>query len=147
LLWEKGRRSEAVSAYEQTSVSAPGTTIGAFAKPRPCIWGVANPEAEEELRELISCDASNGVAPLLLGTVLQETGCFEEAAASFERSITIAPWQAAAYCGLASSKRFTKADRPWTARILARIDANRLRGRRRPANAINRLAVFSGSAR
>jgi tetratricopeptide (TPR) repeat protein len=53
---------------------------------------------------------------------LNEAGRFDEAAASFERSIALAPWQATAYHGLVSSRQLTEADRPLVARIESRLE-------------------------
>ncbi len=80
-------------------------------------------EAEDRLRQLLAHDPSNSEAHLVLAYLFTETGRFDEAAASFERSIELAPWQATAYHGLVSSRRMTEADRPLLARIEARLGA------------------------
>jgi tetratricopeptide (TPR) repeat protein len=123
LLMEKGLRSEAVSAYERASASAPGTSLGSLSKAKALVAENRYAEAEEALRQLVASEASNSLAHVLLGNVLQTVGRFDEAAASFERSIAIAPWRSDAHYGLVSSRRLTEADRPWIARILARLDA------------------------
>lgn len=124
LLWEKGMRSEAVSAYERTYTSAPTTTLGRLCKAKAQYIENRHQEAAAELEQLIACDWSNALAHALLGRVLQESGRFDEAMGSFERSISIDPWQANGYHGLVSSRRFTEADRPWVARILSRLEAD-----------------------
>jgi tetratricopeptide (TPR) repeat protein len=125
LLWEKGMRNEAALAYERASDYAPGTTLGRLqrAMARALGPGGRYREAEKELRQLIASDASDGRVHHVLGRVLLETGRFDEAAASFERSIAIAPWQAGPHHGLVSSKKIAEGDRPLVSRILARLDA------------------------
>ena len=124
LLWERGMRSEAVSAYERTYASAPTTTLGRLCRVKALTAENRAQEAEEELRQLISCDGSNALAHVLLGRVLQESGRFTEASASFERSLSIDPWQANGYHGLVSSRKLTESDRKWIARILSRLEAD-----------------------
>jgi tetratricopeptide (TPR) repeat protein len=123
LLFMNGRLRDAASAYEEAYASAPGTTLGRLSRAMTLDTQDRPQDAEEELRQLISCDASESRAYDLLGRILQEAGRFDEAVEIFERSIEIAPWEAVAYYGLASSKRFTEADRPWIARILSRLQA------------------------
>src|SRR4029077_10130813 len=77
--------------------------------------------------------ASDPRAHVQLGKVLQEAGRFEEASATFERSIAISPWETSAYQGLVSSKKLSEADRPWVAQMLARLAAKDWRGRFAPA--------------
>jgi tetratricopeptide (TPR) repeat protein len=79
---------------------------------------------------------------VLLGRLLQEAGRFDEASASFEQAIAIDPWQANAYHGLVSSRRFTEADRPWVARILARLEAGGWQQRFAPAIAEHRRMML-----
>lgn len=123
LLWEKGMRTEAVAEYERTYACAPRTTVGRLGKIKALDAQHRSREAEQQLRELIAFDGSSSVAHTRLGRLLQETGRFDEAIASFERAIALDPWQANAYYGLVSSRRFTEADRPWIARFVACLDA------------------------
>ena len=53
-------------------------------------------EAEALLGQLIARDPSSSEAHLVLAHLLTEAGRFDDAAASFERSIALAPWQATA---------------------------------------------------
>jgi tetratricopeptide (TPR) repeat protein len=132
LLWERGVRSEAVSAYHRTYASGPGTPLGRLSRAKALSAENRDQEAEEELRQLTACDPRNSQAHVLLGRLLQETGRFDEASATFERAITIDPWQADGYHGLVSSRRFTEADRPWVARMLSRLEAGGWLGRFAP---------------
>jgi tetratricopeptide (TPR) repeat protein len=123
LLWSKGARDEAVVEYERAAASAPNTARGSRWRAKALGGRGRVQDAEIELRQLLARDASDDKAHFMLGTILQEVGRFDEAAASFERSIAIAPAEAAPYYGLVLSRRFTETDRPWIARILARLEA------------------------
>jgi tetratricopeptide (TPR) repeat protein len=123
LLLGRGKRGEAAPVYERAAAAAPDTTFGRLCEAKALAIQDRTKEAEERLRGLIARDPSSAEAHLVLGHVLIETGRFDDAAANFERSIALAPGQAAAYHGLVSSKRLTEAERPWVARILSRIEA------------------------
>jgi tetratricopeptide (TPR) repeat protein len=123
LLWQRGRRREAAAAYEQASRASPDTTFGRLAGAKAMTVLDRPKEAEERLRKLIARDPSCTEAHLVLAHVLQGSGRFDDAAASYERALALAPGQATAYQGLVSSRRLTATDRPLLARILARLDA------------------------
>jgi tetratricopeptide (TPR) repeat protein len=123
LLFDKGERTEAATAYAAAATSAPTTSLGRVCRAMALYAEARLPEAEEELRRLISDDPSNIVPYSLLGRSLQERGCFDEAAQAFEKAIEVAPWRSDAYYGLASSKRFTEADRSWIAKVESRLEA------------------------
>ena len=126
-------RARPRAAYERAFAAAPGddATAGSAAPRRSsCKTARARPRsgcgsssrATRRTARRTSCWATSSTRP----------GRFDEAAASFERSIALAPWQATAYHGLVSSRRLTEADRPLVARILARLEATR--HRRAPAD-------------
>jgi tetratricopeptide (TPR) repeat protein len=119
LLLRKGRQAEAATAYKRAAAAGPGTSLGGLCRAVFLDLENRTPEAEDVLRQVIGRDPSNGMAHLLLGRLLAEAGRFDEAAASFERSIEIAPHECHAYCGLASSKKFTEVDRSWIAKMLS----------------------------
>jgi tetratricopeptide (TPR) repeat protein len=121
LLLGKGRREEAAQAYERAFAAAPRTTYGLLCGAKAKSLEDRPREAEQRLRRLIARDGKSAEAHLILGLLLNEDGRFEEAAASFERSLALAPLQATAHHGLVSSRRLTEADRPLLARILARL--------------------------
>jgi tetratricopeptide (TPR) repeat protein len=123
LFWERGMRSEAVAAYEQTYAAAPATTLGRLSRAKALSAEDRDREAEEELRHLIACGPSNSQAYVLLGRLLQETGRFDEAIASFENAVAVDPWQTNAYHGLVSARKVGEAERPWVARIVERLAA------------------------
>jgi tetratricopeptide (TPR) repeat protein len=60
------------------------------------------------------------------GHELTEAGRFDEAAASYERCIALAPGSAAGYFGLVTSRRVTDADRPLIERMEARLAASEM---------------------
>ncbi len=121
LLMGKGRRDDAAEAYERACKAAPKTTYGLLCGAKAMILRDRPREAEPRLRRLLARDASSAEAHLVLGLLLNEDGRFEDAAASFERSLALSPLQATAHHGLISSRRLTEADRPLLARILARL--------------------------
>jgi tetratricopeptide (TPR) repeat protein len=122
LLLGRGRREEAVQAYESAFAAAPGTTYGLLCGAKAMSLQDRPREAEQRLRRLIARDGKSAEAHLVLGLLLNEDGRFDEAAASFERSLALSPLQATAHHGLVSSRRLTEADRPLLARIVARLE-------------------------
>jgi tetratricopeptide (TPR) repeat protein len=123
ILLRNGRRPEAVAAYERAFEAAPGTTFGLLCRAKASVADDRPRDAEERLRELLALEPANSEAHLVLAHILTEAGRFDEAAASFEQSIALAPWQATAYHGLVSSRKLGESDRPLVARIEARLAA------------------------
>jgi len=133
LLWDRGTRQEAIAEYERAYASAPGTTPSRLARVKALDAQQRTREAEQELRTLIALDGTCSLAHALLGRILQESGRFDAAAASFERAIALDPWQTNAHYGLASLRRFTEADRPLLARLVRRLEAGGWNDRFAPA--------------
>jgi tetratricopeptide (TPR) repeat protein len=131
ILMRKGMRDDAASSYERAFAAAPETTYGRLCRAKALSAQDRPREAEQQLRELVAHDSSNSEAYLVLGHLLNEAGRFDEAAASFERSIALAPWQTTAYQGLVSSRRLTESDRPLIARIVSRLEARDIADRQR----------------
>jgi tetratricopeptide (TPR) repeat protein len=131
ILMRKGRRGEATAAYERAFEAAPGTTYGRLCGAKAAAAQDRPREAEERLQQLLAHDASSSEAHLVLGNLQSESGRFDEATASFERSIALAPWQTTAYHAMVSARRLTAADRPLLARIEARLEAADLADRQR----------------
>ncbi len=130
LLLALGRPEEAAAAYEGAREASPGTTAGRLAGAKATL--LLRPRgAEEQLRDLLARDPSSAEAHLVLGLVLSEAGRFDEAGASFERSLALAPGQATAHHGLVATRRMTEADRPVVSRILARLEGTDLAGPQR----------------
>ena len=88
-------------------------------------------EAETALRRAIALDPSSSLLQRALGEVLIQVGRFEEAGAHLDRAIAIDPAQTNVFHSLALAKKFTAAERPLLARMLARLAAPGLPGRYR----------------
>ncbi len=121
LLMGKGRRDDAADAYERACKAGPKTTYGLLCGAKAKSLEDRPREAEQRLRRLLARDGKSAEAHLVLGLLLNEDGRFDEAAASFERALALAPLQATAHHGLVTSRRLTEADRPLLARIVARL--------------------------
>ncbi|HEX8794741.1 MAG TPA: sulfotransferase [Polyangiaceae bacterium] len=133
LLWERGTRQEAITEYELAYAAAPETTLGRLARVKALDAQQQTREAEQELRTLVALDGGNSLAHALLGRILQESGRFDEAAASFEHAIALDPWHTNAHYGQASVRRFREADRPLLARLVGRLEAEGWHERFAPA--------------
>ena len=130
LLIRSGRREDAAMEYGRALEAAPDTTFGRLCGAKSMFAHNRPVEAEQRLRQLTEQDPSCSEAHLFLAHVLTEAGRFDEAAASYERSIALAPG-APAYHGLVSTRRITEADRRLVARIVSRLDAADVAGRER----------------
>jgi tetratricopeptide (TPR) repeat protein len=137
LLQRRGKLEEAAAAYDRAYAAAPDTSYGVLCKAKGCASRDRADEAEARLKEVIEREAASreprlrAEAHLVLGHLFVEAGRFDEASASFERSMELAPWQTTAFHGLVSCRRQTEADRPVVARILARLGAGELGERQR----------------
>lgn len=122
LLYRRGKHEDALAAYEQTSKVAPSSPLGRLGAAKALIMRDRPAEAEPILKSLSTADPQ-GEANLVLGLLQAEAGRFDEAGASFERCLAAAPWKAAAYHGLVTSRRMKEADRPLLDRIQTRLGA------------------------
>jgi tetratricopeptide (TPR) repeat protein len=122
LLYRKSRRDEAAVAYDRAAALAPGSTQARLQRAMALFVRERLREAEEELRALLAIDSANVSALSLLGSLLQISGRLDDAGDTFRSIIDIAPATASAYQGVVGAKRFTEADRPWIARILAQLE-------------------------
>ncbi len=151
ILLRTGKPERAAAEFERAARAAPGTTAGDLSAARGLTLQGRATDAEERLRLLLARDASSADAHLLLGILLAEAGRFDEATASFERSIALAPGSATAYHGLVSSRRLREADRPTVDRIVARIrsqgtpDAARLTLHFAAGKGLEDLGDFAGA--
>ncbi len=123
LLLQKGLRAEAAAAYEAAAAVAPGSPAGRFQSVMAALAVDRLEEAEAGLRQIVASEPANGRALQLLGLVQQLNGRLAEAEATFERAILADPANAHAYHGLVHTRKLGEADRPWVARILARIES------------------------
>jgi tetratricopeptide (TPR) repeat protein len=118
LLVRRGRHDDAIAAYERAASVAKASPLGLLCRAKALLLRDRATEAEPILRHLVASDATGEIS-LMLGTVLSEIGCFDEAAASFERCVAKAPGQSAAHHGLVHARRMTAGDRPIVDRILS----------------------------
>jgi tetratricopeptide (TPR) repeat protein len=135
LLLQKAMRKEAAEAFERAYAASPGTAFGRLCGAKARVAQGRTAEAETLLRELLAAEPSAGSAPtrrqndiawvahMMLGNLLNESGRFDEAAASFERAIAIAPSEGTAYHNLVSTRRVQEADRPLVGRMLSLLDS------------------------
>jgi tetratricopeptide (TPR) repeat protein len=130
-LIDRGDWDQAASAFERASLASPSTPLGRLCAAKALFLRDRPREAERQLREVIAGDPSIAEAHLLLGHVLGDAGRFDEAAASFEQTLSLDPGCAPAYHGLVSSKTITEADRTLVARMLARLQGADLPERER----------------
>jgi tetratricopeptide (TPR) repeat protein len=123
LLWDKGACGEAAMAYERAAALAPGATFAQFCRAMAAYARDRHDDAIRDLTDVVAREPEHARAHRVLGSCLQEAGRFDEARASLERSIALAPWDTSAYRALVCTKTLTEADRPWLGMILARLAA------------------------
>jgi Flp pilus assembly protein TadD len=123
LLLERGKPEEEAAAYEQAALAGPRTTLGHLSLAKSLMLKGRPREAQPHLALLLRRDPSCTDAHILQGIILSEIGSFDEAAASFERAIALAPSDPTAHHGLVTAKRLTAADQPLVDRIEARLEA------------------------
>jgi len=109
LLLEEGDRAAAVACFERASASDPGSTTMHLLWAQALLELGRDEEAEEHLKIAAAGDAAANVE---LGLMLQESGRFADAVASFERAIRAEPNKGGAYHGLARGRKMTDADQP-----------------------------------
>ncbi|MHB8635398.1 MAG: tetratricopeptide repeat-containing sulfotransferase family protein [Fimbriimonadaceae bacterium] len=103
----------AIRFLERAAEVCPTTPVGRLAGAQAVFFSEGSLD-----RALGLADAAVSAAPdvaaghTLRGMILQQQGEFDEAAAAFERAISLAPADATTYWHLAQGKRFTQADRP-----------------------------------
>jgi tetratricopeptide (TPR) repeat protein len=138
ILRRKNRLEDAAASYEQAFLASPESAYGLLCKGKALAAHGRVSEAEAHLEQVIvraspdGPDAGWGVeAGLVLGHMLLDAGRFNEAAAAFERSIALAPWQATAHLGLVTSKKITDDDRAILERIVNRLEGTDLTERQR----------------
>jgi tetratricopeptide (TPR) repeat protein len=110
LVYELGHRDEAIACFRRAAATGGKTTFGLLGKARALLSEDRNQEAELVLRKTLSLDPNNAMAHDLLGNLLSELGCFDEARECFQRAIAIAPLLAGSYYDLVRSRRVTSND-------------------------------------
>jgi tetratricopeptide (TPR) repeat protein len=110
LVYTLGHRDKAVGCFRRAAASGGKNSFGLLGKARALLIEDRNQEAEQVLRETLVVDPRNALAYDLLGNLLSEFGCFEEACACFERAISIAPLLAGCYYDLVRCRPVTGDD-------------------------------------
>jgi Flp pilus assembly protein TadD len=121
LLEGHGHRTEAIGFYRRAAASAPKTRLGRFAAARALLAEQRDAEAERVLRQSLALDPANPSAHEMLGTILADSGRFEDARDCFERALTHAPQFAGIHYDLVRLFRVTPADHPLVARMQAAL--------------------------
>src|SRR5579863_9349365 len=110
LVYTLGHRDEAIGCFRRAAATGGRTSFGRLGNARALLIEDRNLEAEQILRETLVADPRNAMAYDLLGNLLTEVGCFEEARACFERAIAIAPMLAGSYYDLVRCRPITSSD-------------------------------------
>jgi tetratricopeptide (TPR) repeat protein len=121
LLLKHGRRKESIDAFRAAAADAPNSTEGRLNLVKALLIEEKDAEAEVAVRRVLARDEDKNSSPAhwMLGTILAESGRFNEAVAAFERSIALGSQQGIGYYDLARVRSFTDADRPLIKRMLA----------------------------
>ena len=107
LVYTLGHREEAIGCFRRAAVTGGNTSFGRLGKARALLTEDRNQEAEQVLRRTVARDPGNAMAHDLLGNLLSEYGCFDEARKCFERAIAIAPLLAGCYYDLVRCRPVT----------------------------------------
>lgn len=133
ILRRRARLEDAAYSYEQAFLVSPTSVYGLLCKGKALAVQGRGGETEAQLKEVVaraSFDGSDGrwriEAQLMLGQLFLEAGRFDEAAAVFERSIGLDPWEATAHLGLVMSKKVTDDDMAIVERIQKRLEGGDL---------------------
>ena len=108
LVYTLGHREEAIGCFRRAAATGGNTTFGRLGKARALLTEDRNQEAEQVLRRTVARDPGNAMAHDLLGNLLSEYGCFDEARKCFERAIAIAPLLAGCYYDLVRCRPVTR---------------------------------------
>jgi tetratricopeptide (TPR) repeat protein len=110
LVYMLGHREEAIGCFRRAAATGGNTSFGRLGRARALLTEDRNQEAEQVLRRTVARDPGNAMAHDLLGNLLSEYGCFDEARKCFERAITIAPLLAGCYYDLVRCRPVTSDD-------------------------------------
>jgi len=110
LVYTLGHRDEAIGCFRRAAVTGGKTSFGRLGMARALLTEDRNQEAEQVLRRTLALDPRNAMAYDLLGNLLSELGCFEEARECFQRAIEIAPLLAGCYYDLVRCRPVTSDD-------------------------------------
>src|SRR5579872_6099533 len=89
LVYTLGDRDQAIGRFRRAAAIGGNTRFGRLGKARALLAEDRNHEAEKVLRHTLALDPRNAMAHDLLGNLLSEIGCFDEASECFERAIAL----------------------------------------------------------
>jgi tetratricopeptide (TPR) repeat protein len=114
-----GRAGAAVEALRSAATADPNSTKRRLDLVRALLIEKKDDEAEVEARRALIADPRSADGYWLLGRILAERGCFAEARAAFEQSLSLNSKQGGVYFDLTRSYTLSEADRPLIAQMLA----------------------------
>ena len=123
-----GDPADSVRAYRRAAATASDTTLGRLSRARVHIAEGEPDQAEACLRRAIAHDPSDGALHWLLATVLGEGGRFEEAEASFRRTIELEPDRVEVYRDFLLAKKLQPSDQPLLTDLADRVERDAARG-------------------
>ena len=97
LVYMLGHREEAIGCFRRAAATGGKSSFGRLGKARALLTEDRNREAELVLRRTLAQDPGNAMAHELLGNLLTEYGCFEQARRCFEQAVALAPLLAGSY--------------------------------------------------
>ena len=126
LLQVLGHREEAIGCFRRAADTGGKTPFGRLGAARALLAEDRDDEAERVLRKAVGAEPGNALAHDLLGSLLAESGRFEQAQACFARALALAPLLAGSWYDLVRCRPMTEDDRPLLARMEAALDTPRL---------------------
>ena len=124
-----GRRDEAEQCFDRAQVLLPASARGRMKLARAFL-DIGRPEAAERCaRAAIALDPDADDAHRLLAEILQQLGRFDDAVASFGRTIERRPNCTEAYLGMVLSKRIGETEAPMLERLRSLLGDKSLSGR------------------
>jgi tetratricopeptide (TPR) repeat protein len=110
LLEHRGDRHEAGVRYRQTLAAGPGARLRRLAEARALVLERRDEEAERKLRRAVEIEPNDGAALALLGSLLTDSGAFDEAASCFERALALPGSSQDLYYDLVRCRKITARD-------------------------------------
>ena len=111
LLETLGVREEAVAVFRRAAISDRRTSLGRLCDVRALLAEDRDVEAERAVRRLLALHPGDAVATDLLGTLLANSGRFDEARSCYDRAARAAPHLAGSYYDLVRCRPVTATDR------------------------------------
>ena len=132
LLLVRGQKEDGLASLRRAAAAQPNTPFGRIQEAEVDLIEGRFAEAEASLRHAIEL-GPNSTAYHLLGILLQQSGRFDAAIASYEQVIALQPRATSAYLGIVGLKKITEADRPLIERLQSLLgDRSIVEEERRP---------------